>query len=77
MSRTLKEYLRDIILGKLEPLRCSGYPIQKSHQVVDYKLTIGERIYSYCCPICGFGQGGSLSEQDCNELRELQQSQKK
>ena len=72
MIRTTKDFLRDIILGKTK-FTCSGYPIPDSHKVVDYVLTIGQQMYNYSCPICGFGQGGSMSPKDCQELRELQE----
>lgn len=69
----MEEYLEDLITGKEKSHRCSGYPLPNTHEMRDYVLYIGKGFYSYACPECGFGQGGSLSEEACERLRKIQE----
>lgn len=67
---TTEKFIETIIIGTQKPYRCSGY--LKWHKSVDYELNIGKSIYSYACPICGFGEGGSINEKIAERLQKLQ-----
>jgi hypothetical protein len=69
--RTTVDFIEDVIRGK-EKYKCVGFPIPYTHDVVEYQLTIGKSMYSYACPKCGYGEGGSLSEEVCKKLQALQ-----
>ena len=73
--QTTEDFLRDTILGKVSTYTCCGYHASQHHKLAKYTLTVGKGTYFYCCPICGFGEGGTLSEEVCDELRELQRRQ--
>ncbi len=78
--RTIAEMLAEIIIGKAKLYTCSGFPIPGTHKLIEYDLSLGIASYVYVCPICGFGQAGSLSEEEVNalsDLRRLQSSEQK
>jgi len=67
----MTDYLADIIKLKEQKPKCSGYPIPNTHEVAEYELIVGKHLFSFACPKCGFGSGGSLTEEDSNRLNEL------
>ncbi len=73
--RTIAEMLAEIITGKSTPYVCTGFPIPGTHKRVEYDLSLGITSYLYMCPICGFGQGGGLSEEEVNALADLRRVQ--
>lgn len=70
--KTIKEWLKDIITGKVESSFCAGTFSGFTHEVIKYQLVIGKSVFSYFCPVCGFGTGGMISEEDAKELFDLQ-----
>lgn len=70
--KTIAQALAEIITGKAKPYICSGFPIPGTHEPIEYDLSLGVESYLYVCPICGFGQGGGLSEEEVNALTDLQ-----
>ena len=65
------DYLAEIITGKEKKLKCSGYMSGAKHDVTEYQLNIGKYWWSFGCPVCGFGSGGSLTEEDHKKLHNL------
>lgn len=66
--KTYTDYLEEVITGKAERLKCSGFLAQQPHETVDYEVHVGGQWFSYACPKCGFGTGGSISSQDRDRL---------
>jgi hypothetical protein len=72
--QTYTEYLADIILGKKPKPKCFGNMAQQYHEETEYTLIIGKYWFSFGCPKCGFGTGGSISEKDRDYLQSLTQN---
>ena len=75
--QTIIDWLVDVMNGDAEPFTCSGYPTPGPHEVVKYQLDFGRHYYGYACPICGFGSGGSIREEDYKRLEEARSSNQK
>jgi hypothetical protein len=63
--KTYVEYLKEILDGKEPKPKCvGGVESMPQHEITEYVLIIGKYWFSFGCPKCGFGTGGSLSEKD-------------
>lgn len=71
---SVRAFLGDIVEGKMQKPVCSGFPIPGAHEVTEWELHIGETSYRFVCPLCGFGQAGSLARGESDWLLELQSS---
>ena len=69
--KTYTDYLVEVIMGKVERYKCSGFMSQQPHEIVEYEVIIGERYFSYSCPKCGYGSGGGISMEDRDSLLKL------
>ena len=69
--KTIAEYLEDLIIGKEKRPVCTGTTLWNKHEPAEWTITIGKSVYGFCCHKCGFGQGGSLKEEDAKRLSDL------
>jgi len=70
MTQDLIDHLIAVKQGKEKPEVCNGiHPY--THAPTKRDITFGDKVYSYCCPLCGFGSAGGLSIQDREKIHSV------
>lgn len=58
------DYFIAIDKGEIENVVCIGYGIKKHPREPRKRIyTVGEKLYSHVCPLCGIGSAGGISEE--------------
>ena len=57
------DYFIGLKQGTEEPAICYGFEPHR-HKPIERIVSINKYFYSHVCPLCGFGSGGGISEED-------------